>query len=81
MDKTSIYNVSDLREELILIELKEVVAALKEKGYNSTNQLVGYLLSGDESYITSYNNARKKISKYKKNEILVAFLNDYLKDI
>ena len=45
--KTSIFNVQELRQELILMMLNEVIEALEFKGYNATNQLVGYLITGD----------------------------------
>ncbi len=78
MDKTSIYDIKELRQELILLEISEVVSALEECGYNATNQLVGYVLSGDESYITSHKNARGKIKKFSPSEILMALFNNYL---
>ena len=59
--KTSIFNVQELRQELILMMLNEVIEALEFKGYNATNQLVGYLITGDLKYITTFNNSRKKI--------------------
>ena len=58
--KTSIFNVQELRQELILMMLNEVIEALEFKGYNATNQLVGYLITGDLKYITTFNNSRKK---------------------
>ena len=64
MDKTSIYDINILRDELILLDLKEIINILKERGYNPFNQLVGYLSTNDELYITSYKNARKMIKKY-----------------
>ncbi len=78
MDKTSIYDVRELREELILLDLKEIISILKEKGYSPLNQLVGYLTTHDELYITSYKNARKTIKKYKIDEILSVLLKYYL---
>lgn len=78
MDKTSIYNVKELKQELILLELVEIVKALEEKNYNAVNQISGYLLTGDETYITSYNDARKKILKFKQSEVLSAVLSGYL---
>ncbi len=78
MDKTSIYDVKELRQELILLEINEVVKALEESHYNPTNQLVGYVLSGDDSYITSYKNARNKLKKYNRSEILMALFNNYI---
>ena len=76
--KTSIFNVQELRQELILMMLNEVIEALEFKGYNATNQLVGYLLTGDLKYITTFNNSRKKISEYERSEILRAIINGYL---
>lgn len=78
MDKTSIFDVKELRQELILITLNEVIEAIEEKGYNATNQLVGYLITGDDKYITSHNNARRKIKKYERTEVLMAIINAYL---
>ena len=76
--KTSIINVQELRQELILMMLNEVIEALEFKGYNATNQLVGYLITGDLKYITTFNNSRKKISEYDRSEILRAIINGYL---
>lgn len=78
MDHTSIFNVKELRQELILINLNEIVTSLEKKGYNATNQLVGYLLTGDEKYITSFENARQKIKKFDRSEVLMAIINAYL---
>lgn len=58
--------------------LKEVFAALNEKGYNPINQLVGYILSGDPTYITNHKNARAMIRKLERDEILEELLKSYL---
>ncbi|CCJ34634.1 IreB family regulatory phosphoprotein [Caloramator australicus] len=58
--------------------LTEVYAALKEKGYNPINQLVGYILSGDPTYITSFKNARSLIRKIERDELLEELLRAYL---
>ena len=58
--------------------VKCVYEALKEKGYNPVNQLVGYILSGDPTYITSHNNARTMIRKYERDELLETIIRDYL---
>ena len=55
-----------------------VVNSLKQKGYNPTNQIVGYILSGDPTYITAHNNARNLISKFECDEILEEIVNFYL---
>ena len=58
--------------------MKKVYEALVEKGYNPINQIVGYILSGDPTYITSYKDARKKITKFSREEVLMAIINGYL---
>jgi uncharacterized protein (UPF0297 family) len=57
-----------------------VYRALKEKGYNPINQIVGYLLSGDPTYITSYRNARMLIRKFERDEILEELVGAYVKE-
>ena len=52
--------------------------ALKEKGYNPVNQIVGYILSGDPTYITSHKNARSLIRKLERDELLEELIQDYL---
>lgn len=58
--------------------IEYVYEALKEKGYNPVNQLVGYILSGDPTYITSYKNARTVIRKYERDELLEIIIKEYL---
>lgn len=77
MDKTSIFNVAALRQELILININEILESLNRKGYNAENQLVGYLLTGDPAYISNYEGAREKIKNLKREEILLALINSY----
>lgn len=60
--------------------LVNVYDALKKKGYNPINQMVGYILSGDPTYITSYNNARNEIGGVERDELLEELLKSYLKD-
>ncbi|WP_195939724.1 IreB family regulatory phosphoprotein [Romboutsia sp. 1001713B170131_170501_G6] len=58
--------------------IKFVYQALVEKGYNPINQLIGYILSGDSSYITSHNNARAVIKRFERDEILEEVITHYL---
>ncbi len=60
--------------------IEQVCDALIEKGYNPTNQIVGYILSGDPTYITSYKNARTIMSKLERDELLEEFVNYYLEN-
>ena len=70
---------SDDREQMRQV-LREVFDALNEKGYNPINQIVGYLLTEDPTYITNYNNARSKICKLDRDELLQALVKHYLFD-
>jgi uncharacterized protein (UPF0297 family) len=58
--------------------VKEVYEALNEKGYNPVNQIVGYIMSGDPTYITSYKNARSLIMKVERDEIIEVLLENYI---
>lgn len=77
MDRTSIFNVAALRQEMILLTINEVIVSLKKKGYNAENQLVGWLLTNDITYISNYEGARDKIKSLKREEVLLAFINNY----
>ncbi len=61
--------------------LVQVYNALKAKGYNPVNQIVGYILSGDPTYITSYNNARSIIGKLERDELLEEILLFYIRSM
>ena len=58
--------------------LEQVYTALTEKGYNPINQIVGYIMSGDPTYITSHNNARSIINKVERDDIIEALLENYI---
>ncbi len=78
MDETKIYDSEIFKEALIGSVIKEVVAVLSERGYNPINQIVGYLMSGDPGYISSYKDARKKILSINRSDLLAFFINEYL---
>ena len=61
--------------------LSTVYEALTEKGYNPVNQIVGYIMSGDPTYITSHNNARSLIMKVERDEIVEEILQEYIKEL
>ena len=61
--------------------LMEIYSALTERGYNAIDQIVGYLTSGDPSYITSHNNARSLIMKAERDELLTELLENYIKTV
>ena len=77
-DKTQTFCLKDERDKEIKSILSEVYGALKEKGYDPINQIVGYILSGDPTYITSYQNARVLIRKLERDELLEELVKDYL---
>ena len=58
--------------------LEQVYAALKEKGYNAVNQIVGYIMSGDPTYITSHRNERSLIMKAERDELVEELLKSYI---
>lgn len=60
--------------------MEHVYAALKEKGYNPVNQIVGYVMSGDPTYITSHNNARSLIMKAERDELVEELLKYYIEN-
>ena len=60
--------------------LEIVFRALSEKGYNPVNQIVGYIMSGDPTYITSHNNARSLIMKVERDELVEELLAEYIKN-
>ena len=68
---------SDDRESMRRI-LRDVYEALTEKGYNPVNQIVGYLLTEDPTYITTYNNARSMICKIDRDELMQVLVREYL---
>ena len=78
LDQTMQFNLNINREDLTKSILTDVYNALKEKGYNPINQLVGYLISGDPSYNTSYNGARALLRKLERDEILEEVIKSYL---
>ena len=75
---TTIFSVNNQRDDEIRQILTEVYAALKQKGYNPINQIVGYILSEDPTYITTFGGARTKICKVDRDDILQALVKSYL---
>ena len=80
MDYTRKFSVSPDKDEEIKVILTSVYNSLREKGYNPINQIVGYILSEDPTYITNHNNARTLIRKLDRDELLQSMLKHYLAD-
>lgn len=77
-NNTQFFQVVKEQEYDVASILKEVYEALKEKGYNPINQIVGYIMSGDPTYITSHKNARSLIMKVERDEILEVLFENYI---
>ena len=77
-DKTMFFKLEKNQEIDTKKVLKEVYDALVDKGYNPINQIVGYILSGDPTYITSHNDARNKIRCIERDELLEKLVKNYI---
>ena len=75
-------HIAQLKDNTIDVTqiIVQVYEALTEKGYNPVSQLVGYIMSGDPTYITSYKNARSLIMKAERDEIIEVLFEDYIKN-
>ena len=78
MNNTQYFRVEKEPEIRVHDVLKIVYEALSEKGYNPVNQIVGYIMSGDPTYITSHKNARSLIMKVERDEILEVLFENYI---
>ena len=77
-NNTQFFHVVKEQEYDVASILKDVYVALTEKGYNPVNQIVGYIMSGDPTYITSHKNARSLIMKVERDEILEVLFENYI---
>lgn len=75
---TQYFQVEKREEHFVRDVISTVYIALVEKGYNPVSQIVGYLMSGDPTYITSHMGARSLIAKVERDEIIEELLNDYI---
>lgn len=76
--KTMMFSADENKNTSIRQTMNIVYDALKQKGYNPLNQIIGYILSQDPTYITTYNNARKLICRIDRDDLLKALLKFYL---
>ncbi|MDU7926097.1 MAG: IreB family regulatory phosphoprotein [Finegoldia magna] len=81
LNHTVRFEASKLEQKSIKETLKKVYQALEEKGYDPKNQIIGYILSGDTTYITSFNNARNLIRQIDRDDLLGEMLEVYLNEI
>lgn len=77
-NNTQYFRVHAESERVVRNILNNVYQALTEKGYNPVSQIVGYIMSGDPTYITSHNGARSMIMKVERDEIIEELLRDYI---
>lgn len=77
-DSTAIFSIHNRKDDEIREIVQQVYDALKEKGYNPVNQLVGYILSEDPTYITTYKGARSLIRKVDRDDLMQALVCNYL---
>lgn len=77
-ENTITFSITQDREAEVRQTLLQIYNALKEKGYNPINQIVGYILSEDPTYITNHNNARGLIRKIDRDELLNLMVKNYL---
>ena len=80
LENTQDFNVKTAPEVRVKEVLDLVYNAMAEKGYNPVNQIVGYIMSGDPTYITSYNGARSTIMKVERDELVEELLKEYIKN-
>lgn len=80
VDKTMTFSVKDEKDDEMKKILTIVYDALMQKGYNPVNQIVGYILSEDPTYVTTHNNARGLIRHIDRDDLLQALVKDYLSD-
>lgn len=78
-DKTILFQIESKDSREVQKVLKEVYLSLKERGYNPTDQIVGYLISGDLGYISSYQDARRKMQSLDRSKVVEVLLNSFLR--
>ena len=80
VQNTQFFTVEPDSEERIRNVIKTVYEALSEKGYNPVDQIVGYIMSGDPTYITSHKNARSLIMKVERDELVEEMFREYIRN-
>lgn len=78
MEDTKIYDSKDFQNKYVSEVVKDVATILEDRGYNPVNQIVGYLMSGDPGYISSYKEARSKITNFDRTKILEILVEEFL---
>lgn len=81
MGRTQYFKVTNEQDYSVKEVLDAVYLAMVQKGYNPVNQIVGYIMSGDPTYITSHNGARSLIMKVERDELVELLLQEYVKSL
>lgn len=81
METQKVSSYQRVTQEEVRANLELVYVALKEKGYNPITQIVGYILSGDPTYITSHKNARALIGRLERDELLEEMVREFLREV
>ena len=76
-EQTSLFDITQVDTEIVRETISSVYKSLEERGYNPTNQIVGYLISGDPGYISSYQDARNKIQEIDRAKIVEILLSEF----
>ncbi len=79
MEQTKIYDYAEFNDAIALQTIKDVMEILRKRGYNPVNQIVGYLMSGDPGYITSYENARSILLEFDRSKLLEVLLKEAIR--
>ena len=80
LTKTRIFSSEEMKREMIKSNLKTVINALNERGYNAVHQIAGYLISNDPAYISSHKNARNIIQQVDRDEIIEELVKSYMEN-
>ena len=78
MVDTKVYDSNEFENEYISETIRDISQILEQRGYNPVNQIVGYLMSGDPGYISSYKEARNRILEFERTKILEMLVEDFL---
>ena len=73
------FDISEVNDEVVKSTLRDVLESLEERGYNPINQIVGYIISGDLGYISSYQDARRKMQSLDRSKVVEVLLDNFLR--
>ena len=80
MSETKIYDAENFEDAFVASTLKDVIEILEERGYNTINQIVGYLMSGDPGYISNHKEARNRLTKIDRDKLLKILIKNFIEN-